>query len=89
MKPRKLLGLILIALGIASLFYNRYIGGALIILGLIIAAIPSKKLTHKGVVSEYKHKMSALKAEQKEKALKKKEDALKRVREEQLRKAKK
>lgn len=89
MKPKKLLGLILIALGIASLFFNPWIGGILIFLGVLLAIVPPRKLTKKNVVSEYKHKLSALKIEQREKALKRHEEKLKKAREKQLRAAKK
>ncbi len=89
MKPKKLLGFILIILGIASVFYNPWIGGILIFLGVLLAIVPPRKLTKRNVVSEYKHKMSALKIEKREKALKKREEQLKKARETQLRAAKK
>jgi uncharacterized membrane protein (DUF106 family) len=88
MKPKKFLGLILIVLGLAVLFYNLVlIGGIIAFLGLVIFLIPTKRITKKRVINEFQHKMHALSLNQKEKALKKKQEALKRARDRHVRHA--
>ncbi len=85
MKPIKFLGLILLVLGIAVLFYNKLLGGIIAFLGAVILIIPIRKLTKKRAVHEFRHKVHALKLEEQEKTLKKRAEAAKKAKERHVR----